>query len=132
MTHPLQFLLRRVLFVAAVILFNSTPAVGSLVFFLVPTSYLLIFAVHEKVWDDYRITRQHIMNEFFLYAFAIMMLFFTNYNTMGVRHACGIIFMALLLLNIGLNCYFLCTTLMVSTRRVKYWYYSFNKKVREK
>jgi hypothetical protein len=83
--HPIQFLLRRVLFVLGLVLLNHTPLLGVMLFFFVPTCYFLLYVVHERQWEDWRMNYLHIMNEGFLYVYGILMLCFTNFVAYSAR-----------------------------------------------
>lgn len=76
-TEPLFFLIRRLVFAAAIIFMQSSPQLASLIL-IVMSILITIFTVVEKPWKEAELNYLVIANEAFLYSLLLLLLVSNN------------------------------------------------------
>jgi hypothetical protein len=122
--HPMMYLFRRIIFTLAVLLLDKTDVVGTMCIF-VCTIAMLVYAIHERQWNNPLHNQQHIVNEVFTYYTCIAFLFFTSIHTPFQRLVHGWVLLALFVLFVVYN-------LVMIIMQVKFIIKSFYKKYKGK
>lgn len=104
--HPLQYLVRRLIFVATAIYFVSMP-VFSMLAFMSLTLVMLAQSLHEKQWKQPAVNCQHILNEIIVYSLTTLLLLCNGSMTVDMINIAGLVVLGLLGLLIVTNSLFM-------------------------